>query len=66
MRKDETKIYKGSTIRKAHEGEYIVGGYLVTFRRYADAKDAIDAADAEQRALDEAERYVQTVCGGWA
>ena len=65
MRNNETKRYRGRTIRKEHEGMYFVGGFMDVFKTYAEAKDAIDAAAAEDKALAEAEEYVQTVLGGW-
>ena len=35
------------------------------FTSYAEAKDEIDAWENEEKALAEAERYVQEVLGGW-
>lgn len=65
MRNGEVKEYKGSYIRKHNGSKYTVGGCMTTFTSYAEAKDEIDAWAAEEKALAEAEEYVQTVCGGW-
>ena len=65
MRNNETKRYKGYTIRKERAGMYFVGGFMDVFKSWAEAKDAIDAAEAEDKALTEAEDYVQNVLGGW-
>lgn len=65
MRNNETKRYKGYTVRKEREGRYFIGGFMDSFSTWADAKEAIDAAVAEDKALAEAEEYVQTVLGGY-
>lgn len=65
MTNGESKIYRGYTIRKENGRSYKVGGFMTVFKCYADAKDAIDASEAEDKALREAEEYVQNVLGGW-
>lgn len=65
MRNNEVKRYRGRTIRKEREGMYFVGGFMDVFKTYAEAKDAIDAAAAEDKALAEAEEYVRDVIGGY-
>ena len=65
MTNGESKIYRGCTIKKENGRRFLVGGFMTIFTCYADAKDAIDAASAEEKALTDAEDYVQTVCGGW-
>lgn len=65
MKNGENKNYKGYTIKKENGHRYLVGGFISIFTCYSDAKEAIDAAEAEDKALTEAEQYVQEVCGGW-
>jgi len=65
MKNGESRNYKGYTIKKENGRRYLVGGFITVFTCYLDAKEAIDAAEAEDKALAEAEQYVQEVCGGW-
>ena len=58
------KTYKGKEIQK-HGNKYIVGGFVCYFNSLEDAKDAIDAAIEEDKALEEANRYVMEVLGGY-
>ena len=64
MKNGQSKIYRGYTITKVSGRIYKVGGFITLFDCYAAAKDAIDAAEAEDKALADAERYVQSL-GGW-
>ena len=65
MRNNEVKRYKGYTIRKEREGLYFIGGFMDSFSTWAEAKEAIDAAVAEDKALKDAEDYVRDVIGGY-
>lgn len=65
MKNGEVKEYKGCEIRKHTGTKYTVGGCMRIFTSYAEAKDEIDAWENEEKALAEAERYVQEVLGGW-
>lgn len=65
MRNGEIKDYKGKVIRKVSGTEWQVGGFFWTFQTYDEAKEAIDAAEAEDRSLRESEQYVKDFCGGW-
>ena len=65
MKNNEIRNYKGYTIRKEREGLYFIGGFMDVYSSWAEAKDAVDAAAAEDKALAEAEDYVQNVLGGW-
>ena len=65
MRNGEIKVYKGCTIRKVSGDEFVVGGFMNRFDSYRKAKEAVDAAAEEEKAMTDAEQYVQSVCGGW-
>lgn len=65
MRNGETKNYKGCEIKKISGKEFIVGGFITKFATYYEAKEAIDAADAEEKALAEVDNYVNEVLGGY-
>lgn len=64
MKNGDVVFYRGKRIRKSN-GEYIVGGYIVKFKSLKEAKEEIDAAIAEDEALDNIDRYVREVLGGW-
>ena len=63
MRNGETKLYRGKVIKKISGNCWMVPGYLGYFGSYYEAKDAIDAAKEEARALDEIEARVQALGG---
>lgn len=65
MRNGEFKIYRGKKITKINGKKFAVGGYLVYFDTYQDAKTAIDADAAEDKALREIDDYVKNVLGGY-
>ena len=65
MRNGEIKNYKGCTIKKISGKEFMVCGFLTSFASYYEAKEAIDAADAEEKALAEIDDYVNGVLGGY-
>jgi len=65
MRNGEIKNYRGKTITKVNGKCWMVPGYLVYFDSYYAAKDAIDAACAEDEALAGIDDYVKNVCGGY-
>lgn len=63
MRNNEFKIYKGMRIVKISGKEFKVNGK--SYRTYDEAKKDIDYMIAEDQALEEIDRYVGVVCGGW-
>ena len=65
MRNGEAKYYKGYQISKVSGSAWLVGGFGTTFRSYDAAKDAVDAAAAQEKALADSEQYVRDVCGGY-
>ena len=65
MKNGEVKIYRNKKITKVADNKFMVGGYLIYFASVAAAKEAIDDAIAEDEALDEIDRYVREVIGGW-
>ena len=65
MKNGEVKIYRNKKIRKVAANKYSVGGFCVYFDSLAAAREAIDDAIAEDEALDEIDRYVREVIGGW-
>ena len=65
MRNGETKIYRGKAITKVSGNCWMVPGYFNYFDSYYAAKEAIDAACAEDEALRNIDSYVANVCGGY-
>lgn len=65
MTNGEIKRYKGCEIKRISGNKFAVGGFMTTFSTYYEAKEAIDAADAEEKALAEADRYVKDILGGF-
>lgn len=65
MKNGETKRYKGCDIKRISGKEFTVGGFMTIFSSYYEAKEAIDAADAEEKALAEIDNYVKEVLGGY-
>ena len=65
MKNGEVKKYRGRKITKINGNKYMVGGYVVYFDSLESAKEAIDADIAEDEALEEIDRYVRDVIGGW-
>lgn len=65
LRNGESKIYKGRKITKINGKCFQVGGYFYSFKSYYDAKYAIDADAAEDKALKDIDQYVKDVCGGY-
>ena len=65
MKNGEIKNYKGCTIKKVSGKEFMVGGFMTVFSSYDEAKEAIDTADAEEKALQDIDEYVKYVLGGY-
>ena len=65
MTNGEIKRYKGCDIKRISGKKFVVGGFMTTFSSYYDAKEAIDAADAEEKALAEIDQYINDVLGGY-
>ena len=65
MTNGEIKIYKGCEIKRLSGREFVVGGFMTIFSSYYEAKEAIDAADSEEKALAEIDNYVKDVFGGY-
>lgn len=65
LRNGEFKIYRNRKITKINGKCFQVGGYIHYFSSYYDAKNAIDADCAEEKALADIDRYVKDVCGGY-
>lgn len=65
MTNGEIKIYKGCNIKRISGSKFVVGGFMTIFSTYYEAKEAIDAADAEEKALAEIDNYVKNVLGGY-
>lgn len=63
MRNGETKLYKGRIITKVSGSRWMVSGCIRYFSSYYEAKDEIDAAVEEARALDEIEKRIQELGG---
>lgn len=63
MRNGEVKRYRGKTITKVSGTCWMVPGFINYFGSYYEAKEAIDAAMEEDRALDEIEARVQALGG---
>ena len=65
MKNGEAKNYKGCEIKKISGKRFVVGGFMTRFSTYYEAKEAIDAADAEEKALARIDNYVNKVLGGY-
>ena len=65
MTTGEVKIYKGKKIKAVGKGQFVIPGFIGRFNSYYEAKGAIDACVAEDRALEEIDAYVRNVIGGY-
>ena len=52
MTNGEIKRYKGCEIKRINGKQFVVGGFITIFSTYYEAKEAIDAADAEEKKAD--------------
>ena len=59
-----TVNYKGKKITKTEKG-WMTGGFLTYFNTLQEAKEAINAAIIEDKTLDDIDRYVKEVLGGY-